>query len=715
MDDTLYLDEVSLRNFMSYGNNTTVINLQSPGTTYIRGEDLDSGTGTSNGSGKSTILNALVYALYDTPIDKSIKLDELINDVNKKNMVVSVKFRKRGDSYEVIRYRKCKNGNTVELYKNGNLITLDSIAQTNKYIEEKIIGYTYDLFVRIVVFPAGHNTFFELPTSGAKKPTQGDLIEELFSITALSQKADILKDEVKDADRKIEVMKAKIEQIEKEAGRHATQITNIKNKIADWDSSQEVKVIQTQKELKRINAFDFDTEEANHKELITLKRREQELSGVMGRVTDWEETHKLKIKKIENDLKRIEGIDFDAEQQLHATLIEKQLELKELVRSLQDAMKQEAAKTKQKTSLTHEHTQLGNSKCPYCLQDYAESKQKQALIQEQLEECNNVLATLADNITTVGDKVESIEKVIKQTKAAITVDDIQSLLRIKNDSETLASRHKEYSAEVNPHFANFLEVVQSIDSSVTMDTLDVAIGTQLLKSTTTKKNELLAAITTTNLDQLAEMKSSKAVLQSRMDTLLNEHNPHYSTLNDLNSVVLDDIDYTTINEMQHLVDHQRFLIKLLTKTDSFVRKALIDQNIPFLNAQLKANLHDLGLPHKVEFTNTMTANITRNGRTLGYANLSTGQKARVNLALSFAFRDVLQKMHSPINFCLLDEVLDVGLCPIGITSAIKMLKRKAKNENMTMFIISHKAESDNTFDRTMHVVYENGFSNIKTS
>ena len=713
MDDTLYLDEVSLRNFMSYGNNTTVINLQSPGTTYIRGEDLDSGTGTSNGSGKSTILNALVYGLYDTPIDKSIKLDELINDVNKKNMVVSVKFRKRGDSYEVIRYRKCKNGNTVELYKNGNLITLDSIAQTNKYIEEKIIGYTYDLFVRIVVFPAGHNTFFELPTSGAKKPTQGDLIEELFSITALSQKADILKDEVKDADRKIEVMKAKIEQIEKEAGRHATQITNIKAKITEWDDAQEMKVLQTQKELKRINTFDFETEESHHKELITLKQNEQQLVGVMGRVKDWEQTQVLKIQKIKNDLKRIDGIDFDAEQQLHATLVEKQLELKELVRTLQDMLKQEAAKNKTKTSLTHEHTQLGNSKCPYCLQDYAEAKQKQLLIQTQLDECNSVLESLSENITQTSDKVESIENVVKATKAAITVDDLSSLLKIKNDSETLAARLLEYSTETNPHFTNFVEICSQIYPSVTTSEVNIDMGDGLLSVMRERKLELMNVLTTANLDEVAKMKSSKAVLQSRMDVLLSEHNPHYSTLNDLNAVVLDDIDYTTINEMQHLVDHQRFLIKLLTKTDSFVRKALIDKNIPFLNAQLKANLHDLGLPHKVEFTNTMTASITRNGRTLGYANLSTGQKARVNLALSFAFRDVLQKMHSPINFCLLDEVLDVGLCPIGITSAIKMLKRKAKNENMTMFIISHKAESDNTFDRTMHVVYENGFSNIK--
>ena len=167
-----------------------------------------------------------------------------------------------------------------------------------------------------------------------------------------------------------------------------------------------------------------------------------------------------------------------------------------------------------------------------------------------------------------------------------------------------------------------------------------------------------------------------------------------------------------INELKELLDHQKFLLKLLTKKDSFVRKALLTKNIPFLNQRLSGYLSDLGLPHTVEFTHEMTANISQFGRPLDFGNLSNGQRARVNLALSFAFRDVLQSIHGRINVCMLDEVLDVGLDVVGIQNAAKMLKQKSRDENVAMYIISHRDEVDNAFDRTMTIQLSKGFSYV---
>jgi DNA repair exonuclease SbcCD ATPase subunit len=98
---------------------------------------------------------------------------------------------------------------------------------------------------------------------------------------------------------------------------------------------------------------------------------------------------------------------------------------------------------------------------------------------------------------------------------------------------------------------------------------------------------------------------------------------------------------------------------------------------------------------------------------MDFGNLSNGQRARVNLALSFAFRDVLQNMHDHINICMLDEVLDVGLDTIGVQAAAKMLKRKAREEKLALFIISHRDEIDSAFDRRMIVQMSGGFSSVK--
>ncbi len=109
----------------------------------------------------------------------------------------------------------------------------------------------------------------------------------------------------------------------------------------------------------------------------------------------------------------------------------------------------------------------------------------------------------------------------------------------------------------------------------------------------------------------------------------------------------------------------------------------------------------------------MTAKISEFGNEMEFGNLSGGQRARVNLALSFAFRDVLQSMHDHVNVCILDEVLDVGLDTIGVTAAAKMLKRKARDEKLAIYIISHRDEIDSAFDRKIIVQRSGRFSSLK--
>jgi DNA repair exonuclease SbcCD ATPase subunit len=85
----------------------------------------------------------------------------------------------------------------------------------------------------------------------------------------------------------------------------------------------------------------------------------------------------------------------------------------------------------------------------------------------------------------------------------------------------------------------------------------------------------------------------------------------------------------------------------------------------------------------------------------------------VNLALSFAFRDVLQSLHEHINVCMLDEVLDVGLDAVGVQAAAKMLKQKARDENLSVYIISHRDEIDSAFDHKLTVQMSKGFSYLQ--
>lgn len=575
---------------MSYGNANTVVDLNTPGPTLVIGEDLDNtaaGEG-GNGVGKTTLMNALVYCLYDKPIS-DIKVDDLINNINKKNLEVQVEFERNGNTYLVTRYRKAGKGfrdNGVRLEVNGKDETRDSTNNTTKAIEQ-ILGMSYDMFVRIVVVSATHQPFLDLPVRGvnAYQPNQSDFIERLFDLTILSEKALVLKEMMKSVEESIKVQKGQIQQLEQEHMRHYQAVEDAKKRVVDWESN-----------------------------------------------------NKKTIKQLRLKLDAVAEVDFEKEKQLQAKLTElnKQVDLhSQLKRRIEDQVKK---LEKNKRDLEHEISHLQNQKCPYCLQDFAGAEKKIEVKQKELAEVSTSLETiLTDRTLTQAALKEFLEQAKKLTEE-ITVQDLEELLSVKAQSES--TQQKIIELEKTP-------------------------------------------------------------------------NPLLGMLEDLEKQQIPPVKYDSINEHTKTLNHQEFLLKLLTKKDSFVRKALLNKNIPFLNARLAHYLTQLGLPHKVEFTHEMTAEISQFARPMGFGNLSNGQRARVNLALSFAFRDVLQRLHTPVNICMLDEVLDVGLDDIGVSAAARMLKRKARDEQLCMFIISHRNELDNAFDRTLIIQMYKGFSHLK--
>jgi ABC-type multidrug transport system ATPase subunit len=167
-----------------------------------------------------------------------------------------------------------------------------------------------------------------------------------------------------------------------------------------------------------------------------------------------------------------------------------------------------------------------------------------------------------------------------------------------------------------------------------------------------------------------------------------------------------------VNHLKSTLSHQKFLIQLLTQKDSFIRKKLLNANLKYLNSRLQKYLADLELPYLVEFNANMTADIKYLGRKLTFTNLSNGQRSRVNIALTLAFRDVRQKMSNSINVCLFDEALDIGLDSAGMLAAISMLKRKAFEDGVTIYIVTHRDECNNLFNQVINVRMVNDFSQI---
>ena len=189
-----------------------------------------------------------------------------------------------------------------------------------------------------------------------------------------------------------------------------------------------------------------------------------------------------------------------------------------------------------------------------------------------------------------------------------------------------------------------------------------------------------------------------------------ENDPYVDQITDLENTAIQEVSWDTINDLTALKDHQDFLYKLLTNKDSFIRKKIIDQNLAYLNNRLTYYLDKIGLPHQVVFQNDLNVEITQLGQDLDFDNLSRGERNRLILGLSFAFRDVWESLYQNINLLFIDELIDSGMDTAGVESSLAILKKMGRERKKNIYLISHKDELVGRVQNVLKVVKENGFT-----
>lgn len=171
-------EKVRWKNFLSTGNSFTEIGLNESTSTLMIGR---------NGAGKSTILDALCFGLFNKPFRK-INKPQLVNTINEKDCVVEIEFTVSGVSYRVVRGIKPSK---FEVYKNGKLLDQDAATKdTQKYLEQSILKLNYKSFTQVVIL--GSSTFvpfMQLPAAHRR-----EVIEDLLDIGIFSNMNVILKD-----------------------------------------------------------------------------------------------------------------------------------------------------------------------------------------------------------------------------------------------------------------------------------------------------------------------------------------------------------------------------------------------------------------------------------------------------------------------------------------------------------------------------------------
>jgi len=582
----IQIKDLTVKNFMSVGNQTQAVDFNRENLTLVLGENLDQGgddSGSRNGTGKTTIINALSYALYGKALT-NIRANNLINKTNSKGMLVTLHFEKNNIDYRIERGR---SPNVLKFFINNQEQELVDESQGDSRQTQKdidgLLDMSHDMFKHIVAL----NTYTE-PFLSMRQNDQRAIIEQLLGITILSEKADALKEQTRITKEAITTETLKIEAIQTANSKIESTIDSLKGTQRAWLAKKQQDINKLAQAIDELEHLDIDVELDSHEKL-----------------QNWNQ-HNNAILALKKELSTLEPALVRAD------------------KSVEKAQKDIA--------------DLDDAVCYTCGQELHADKKEEISLRKTKE---------LEDATSY--QLEITEKVNEVVKALEEIGDINGRPTTFYETAKEAYEHR-----------------QNVDS---------------LKQSLTSKQE--------------------------------EVDPYQAQINELNDTAMQEIDWSPVNDLNNYKEHQDFLLKLLTNKDSFIRKKIIDQNLAYLNNRLTYYLDKLGLPHSVVFQNDLNVEITQLGQDLDFDNLSRGERNRLILGMSFAFRDVWESLYQKINLLFIDELIDSGMDTAGVEGSLAVLKKMGRDGDKNVFLISHKDELIGRVNYVMRVVKENGFTSYE--
>ena len=683
------LKNITLRNFLSIGQVTQAVDFDKKELTLILGENLDlGGDGARNGTGKTTLIQGLSYALFGVPIN-DIRKDNLVNRTNGKAMMVTLEFNVNGTEYKIERGRK---PNILKFYVN-NVQEKGSEDQQGENKEtqaaiERVLNMTPEMFRHIVVL----NTYSQ-PFLALKNNEQKDIIEQLLGITLLSEKAEVVKELIRNSKDNIQQEEFRVKAIEEANKRVKEQIDAIKRRQTLWLKKHDEDLANYALEYDELLKIDIDAELLAHKDLVIWNKQKQEqdtYNALVARSTAWQQKHDsdVSVARLTYSLKN--EYDIDAELQAWTNLKEwlhDEAEQKSIATIIDTLTKSITKEKKLIDKLVREVKELEDHKCYACGQDFHDDKHLEVTL-EKTTLLENTRAELVEFETQLSINESLVSNL--GTKPTPSYKTEAEAIRHSGDVINLKNVWETKKQESNP----FSEQLSELTIIV------------------------LVAQPVTHYDTEAEaIKHSSEIVNilNQIDNKSQETDPYSEQVIEMETQALQAIDFEAINRLTRTMEHQKFLLDLLTSKDSFVRKKIIDQNLSYLNARLTHYLDKIGLPHQVIFKNDLQVEITELGRELDFDNLSRGERNRLILGLSFAFRDVWESLYSPINTLFIDELIDSGLDTMGVENSLAILKDMSRRRQKSIWLVSHREELAGRVPNVLKVVKENGFTSYNTA
>ena len=416
------LKELTVKNFMSVGNQTQAVNFAAENLTLVLGENLDQGgddSGSRNGTGKTTIVNALSYSLFGTALT-NIKKDNLINKINNRNMLITLAFEKDGVDYRIERGRK---PNIFKFFVNDTEQETDEVddsqgdvRETQKDVDD-LLGMSHDMFKHIVAL----NTYTE-PFLSMRANDQRVIIEQLLGITLLSEKADALKEQTR---------------ITKEA---------ITQESANIEASKK----------------------SNEKIQLSI-------DSLLNRQSAWNTQHDNELEKIGRAIIELENVDIVAELEKHAELKEydeQSAKLKSLNKERATLDSAIAQAEKSLTKYTRELESLANKTCHACEQQLHDHKHEEmsTTANMHLVEAKKYFDKVTSDLKKISKEIAGIGEVTGRPNTYY--DTVEQALKHQNNLKTLETQLTVKAGETDPYQEQIDELTDTALQEITWDSVN---------------------------------------------------------------------------------------------------------------------------------------------------------------------------------------------------------------------------------------------------
>ena len=405
---------------MSVGNSTQAVKFDKSFLTLVLGQNLDLGgddTGARNGTGKTTIVNALSYGLFGDPLT-NIRRDNLINKTNGKAMLVTLEFDCNGNSYKIERGRK---PNVLKFYVNEEEQEIVDEAQGDSRETQdainKLLGMSHLMFKHVVAL----NTYTE-PFLSMKANDQREIIEQLLGVTLLSEKAETLKTQIKDSKALMAQEEYQIDAAEKSNVKIQETIASLETRKKLWYEQRDKDVIKLDSAIAELEQVDIDSEISAHK----LLEQWNENSTAMQR-------YKREMLTLEQALER---------------------------------------NSKQVAKIDSDLDYAKEARCPTCEQELHDDKHKALLeeLQHQHDDAKKYQEQVTYDISKVQKKIDNIGDVVM--KPDTYYDSAEQAYNHKSTMAHLKQQLEDKALETDPYTAQIEDLQNEAIQEVSWDKLN---------------------------------------------------------------------------------------------------------------------------------------------------------------------------------------------------------------------------------------------------